>query len=165
MPYLTLLPEGSSQRSCRLREVFNGLRDIVKTGAPWRGMPNDLPPWEIVCQEAQRWLRAGCFAALAEDLHTVLRLAAGRPAEPSAAPSSTAAPLRSAPESGARAGYDGVRRKTGSKLHMTVDTLGHLPALNVTPASDDDRSQIGGMAEAIQAATDEGVDIAFVDRG
>src|SRR5690348_2708382 len=60
-PYLTVLPEGSPQRVHALREVFNGLRYVVKTGAPWRWMPNDLPPWEIVYQQAQRWLRAGCF--------------------------------------------------------------------------------------------------------
>ena len=59
--YLTLLPEESAQRTHALREVFNGLRYIVKTGAPWRWMPNDLPPWEIVYQQAQRWLKAGCF--------------------------------------------------------------------------------------------------------
>jgi len=58
-----------------LREVFNGLRYIVKTGAPWRWMPNDLPPWEIVYQQAQRWLRAGCFEALAEDLRAILATA------------------------------------------------------------------------------------------
>lgn len=33
-PYQTLLPEESGQRVHALREVFNGLRYIVKTGAP-----------------------------------------------------------------------------------------------------------------------------------
>lgn len=61
VPYLTLLPENVGQRSYPLREVFNRLRYIVKTGAAWRWMPNDLPPWEIVYQQAQRWLRAGCL--------------------------------------------------------------------------------------------------------
>jgi transposase len=69
-------------------------------------MPNDLPPWEIVYQQAQRWLGAGCFAALAEDLRIILRLAAGRGAQPTAAIIDSRT-LRSTPESGARAGYDG----------------------------------------------------------
>jgi transposase len=76
-PYLTLLPEDARQREHTLREVFNGLRYVIKTGAPWRWMPNDLPPWAAVYQQAQRWLAAGCFEALAEDLRTVLRLSAG----------------------------------------------------------------------------------------
>lgn len=54
VPYLTLLPEEAGQREHSLREVFNGLRYIVKTGAPWRWMPNDLPPWPAVYQPTQR---------------------------------------------------------------------------------------------------------------
>ena len=84
-PYLTLLPEEAGQREHALREVFNGLRTIVKTGAPWRWMPNDLPPWAAVYQQAQRGLNAGCFEELAHDLRAVLRLAAGHDEEPSAA--------------------------------------------------------------------------------
>lgn len=75
VPYLSLLPEGAGQRCHALREVFNGLRYIIKTDAPWRWMPNDLPPWDVVYQQARRWLRAGCFEALAEDLRALLRLA------------------------------------------------------------------------------------------
>ena len=108
-PYLTLLPEQCGQREHSLREVFNGLRYVVKTGAPWRWMPNDLPPWAAVYQQTQRWLAAGCFEALAEDLRTLLRLAAGRPAQPSAAILDSRT-LRSTPESGERAGYDGAKR-------------------------------------------------------
>ena len=33
-PYLTLMTENAPQRHHDLREVFNGLRYIVKTGAP-----------------------------------------------------------------------------------------------------------------------------------
>ena len=101
-PYLILLPETCGQRLYPLREAFNGLRYIVKIGAPWRWMPNDLPPWEIVYQQAQRWLGAGCFAALAEDPCIILRLAAGRGAQPTAAIIDSRT-LRSTPESGARA--------------------------------------------------------------
>lgn len=163
-PYLTLLPEASGQRVHCLREVFNGLRYIVKSGAPWRLMPNDLPPWEMVYQQARRWLKAGCFEALAEDLRTLLRLAEGRQAQPSAAIIDSRT-LRSTPESGARAGYDGGKRKKGSKLHLAVDTLGHFLAMHVTPANTDDRAEIGRMAKAIQAATEQNVEVAFVDQG
>jgi len=163
-PYLTLLREDSGQRSHSLREVFNGLRYIVKTGAPWRWMPNDLPPWEIVYQQSQRWLRAGCFETLAEDLRIVLRLAAGRPAQPKAAIIDSRT-LRSTPESGARGAYDGAKRKKGSKLHLAVDTLGHLLALHVTPANADDRAEVGRIAKAIQAETGDSVEVAFVDQG
>lgn len=163
-PYLALLPESSTQRTHSLREAFNGLRYIVKTGAPWRWMPNDLPPWELVYQQAQRWLRAGCFEALAEDLRALLRLAAGREEQPSAAIIDSRT-LRSTPESGARAGYDGAKRKKGSKLHLAVDTLGHLLAVRVTPANAEDRAEVGALAKDLQAATGQSVTLAFVDQG
>ena len=163
-PYLTLLREDAGQREHALREVFNGLRYVVRSGCPWRLMPHDLPPWFVVYQQAQRWLSAGCFEQLAEDLRAVLRLAAGRAPEPTAAVLDSRT-LRSSPESGERAGYDGAKRKKGSKLHMAVDTLGHLLALHVTPADADDRAQVGRLAKAVQAATGASVEVAFVDQG
>jgi transposase len=163
-PYLTLLREDAGQREHALREVFNGLRYVVRSGCPWRLMPHDLPPWFAVYQQAQRWLAAGCFEQLAEDLRAVLRMAAGRAPEPSAAVLDSRT-LRSSPESGERAGYDGAKRKKGSKLHMAVDTLGHLLALHVTPADADDRAQVARLAKTVQAATGASVEIAFVDQG
>lgn len=83
-PYLALLRESSGQRDHDLREVFNGLRFIVKMGAPWRFMPHDLPPWAAVYQQTQRWLAAECFTDVAGDLRAVLRMAGDRKPEPSA---------------------------------------------------------------------------------
>src|ERR687897_780737 len=119
-PYLTLLPEEAAQRTHRLREVFDGLRYLVRYGVPWRALPNDLPPWHAVYDQAQRWLRAG---------------------------------------------WDGHKRTRGSKLHLAVDTLGHLLALRVTPAHENDRAAVAELAEAVQDATGESVEIAYVDQG
>src|SRR5438309_9821773 len=52
-PYLTLMREDAPQRKHDLREVFNAMRWVVRTGSPWRYMPNDLPPWEAVYQQSQ----------------------------------------------------------------------------------------------------------------
>src|SRR5438067_3127635 len=73
-PYLTLMTEDAPQREHSLREVFNGLRWIVRSGAQWRMMPHDLPPWHTVYQQSQRWLKAGVFEAVVHDLRAVLRL-------------------------------------------------------------------------------------------
>jgi transposase len=163
-PYLTLLPDSAKQRQHSLREAFNGLRYLVRYGVAWRAMPNDLPPWHAVYDQAQRWLRACCFEMLAADLRAVLRLADGRTEEPTAAVLDSRT-LRSTPESGARAAWDGHKRMRGSKLHMAVDTLGHLLALHVTPANEGDRAAVGALAEAIQDATGESVTLAYVDQG
>lgn len=163
-PYLTLMSEDAPQRDYPLREVFNGLRYIVRGGIPWRMMPNDLPPWYTVYQQTQRWLKAGVFETLVQDLRALLRLAAGRNAQPSAAIFDSRT-LQSSPESGAHAGYDGAKRRKGRKTHMAVDTLGHLLALVVTPANEQDRDQVGQLAQAVQEATGGTVQLAFVDQG
>lgn len=163
-PYLTLMTEDAPQRDHSLREVFNGLRWLARTGAQWRMMPNDLPPWYTVYQQTQRWLNAGVFEALVHDLRMLLREIDGRMPQPSAA-IFDARTLQSSPESGARAGWDGHKRRRGSKVHIAVDTLGQLLALLVTPANEQERAQVAELAEQVQAATGEAVDVAFVDQG
>lgn len=162
--YLTLMDETAPQRRHDLREVFNGLRFIVRTGMQWRFMPNDLPPWHTVYQQTRRWIAAGVFEAIVHDLRELLRLVQGRAPTPTAAILDSRT-LQSTPESGARAGYDGAKRKQGSKVHVAVDTLGQLLALHVTPANVQERSQVGTLAEALQTATGETVKMAFVDQG
>lgn len=163
-PYLTLMTQAAPQRHHSLREVFNGLRFLVRAGGAWRMMPHDLPPWEVVYQQTRRWLSAGVFETMAHDLRALLRLNQGRNAQPSAAIWDSRT-LQSSPESGARAGYDGAKRKRGSKVHLAVDTLGHLLALHVSPADEQDRAHVGALAQKVQEITDENVHLAFVDQG
>jgi transposase len=162
--YLTLMTEDAPQRDFPLREVFNGLRWIVRSGSSWRLMPHDLPPWSVVYQQSQRWIKAGVFESLVHDLRAVLRIADGRKESPTAAIIDSKT-LQSTPESGARAGYDGAKRRKGSKVHLAVDTLGHLLALCVTPADEQDRAQVSELAKRVQEETGETVEIAFVDQG
>jgi transposase len=163
-PYLALVREDAPQRDHDLREVFNGLRWVVRTGSAWRYMPHDLPPWEAVYQQTRRWLRAGVFEDMVHDLRTLLRLSKGRAAQPTAAILDSRT-LRSTPESGSRGGYDGAKRKKGSKIHAAVDTLGELLALSVGPANEDAREQVDKLAREIQQATGENVELAYVDQG
>src|SRR5271156_4986432 len=162
--YLTLMTEAAPQRIYPLREIFNALRYQVKAGGVWRMMPHDLPPWQMVYQQTQRWIKAGCFEAMAHDLRAILRVALERRADPSAVILDSRT-IQSTPESGARAGFDGHKKRKGSKVHVAVDTLGHLLALGVTPANEQDRAQVGQLAQAVQAAVEEPVHLAFVDQG
>ncbi len=163
-PYLTLMTPDAPQRIYELRELFNGLRYVVRTGAHWRMVPHDLPPWTAIYQQARRWLAAGAFAAIVRDLRVLLRVAEGRREEPTAAVFD-ARTLQSTPESGARAGYDGHKRKKGAKVHQAVDTLGHLLALHVTAANVDERTQVEQLAAAVQDVTGDSVELAYVDQG
>ncbi len=163
-PYLALLPETAAQRTHDLRRSFDALRYVIRAGCPWRYLPSDFPPWAAVYQQAQRWIKAGVFEQIAHDLRVLLRGVSGRRAHPSAAVLDSRT-LRSTPESGARATFDGARRMKGSKVHVAVDTLGHLLALVVTPGKEQDRDQVGALAEAVQRATGRSVALAYVDQG
>ena len=163
-PYLTLMTPDAPQRVHDLREVFNGLRWMVRAGAGWRLLPHDLPPWAAVYQQTQRWIRAKVFETLVHDLRVLLRLAAGRDPEPTAAIFDSRT-LQSSVESGERAGYDGHKHKRGSKIHLAVDTLGELLALHVSPANIQDRDAVAALAASMQEATGNHVELAYVDAG
>lgn len=111
-----------------------------------------------------RWIKAGVFEAMAHDLRELLRILLERSDRPSAAiyDSRTS---QSSPESGARSGYDGHKRRKGSKVHAAVDTLGHLLALKVTPANEQDREQVEELTKSVQELTGQKVEVAFVDQG
>lgn len=164
VPYLTLMDEQAPQRTYALRDVFNALRWMARAGAPWRMLPHDLPPWQVVYQQTQRWLRAGVFEQIVHDLRMILRLADTRHPHPTAAILDSRT-LQSTPESGARAGYDGAKRRNGSKVHMAVDTLGHFLALHVTAANQQDRDQVEQLCRKVQEVTDQSVELAYVDQG
>lgn len=94
---------------------------------------------------------------MVQDLRMRLRLAEGRRAQPSAV-------IIDSPERGGRAKY-GAKRRKGSKGHVAVDTLGHLWALHVTPANEQDRAPLTALARAVQQATQQNVELAYVDAG
>jgi transposase len=109
-------------------------------------------------------LAAGSFEALVQDLRVLVRRAIRRPAAPTAAILDSRT-IPSTPESGARAGDDGHKRRNGSKVHAAVDPLGHLLAVLVTPAHEHDRTQVDALASALQEATGQTVELASVDQG
>jgi len=162
-PYLTLMTEDAPQREHSLRQVFNALRWMVRSGSPWRYLPHDFPRWEAVYQQTQRWLKAGCFEAMVHDLRLALRVLQEREPTPTAAIYDSRV-LSSTPESGQRAGYNGHKKRKGSKVHIAVDTLGHLLALKVTAANKDDCTQVEALSQELQEATGENVEIAYVDQ-
>jgi len=163
-PYLTLMRPDAPQRVHDVREVYDALRWILRAGAPWRYLPTNFPPWAAVYQQTHRWIAAGVFADMVHDLWVLLRWLQGRTDTPTAAifDSRTS---QSTPESGHRAGYDGAKRRKGSKVHLAIDTLGDLLALHVTPADAQDRTQVDVLAAAIQEVTGGTVEVAFVDQG
>ena len=163
-PYLALLREDAPQRRHPLRALFNALRYRGHTGCQWRYLPNDLPPWAAVYQQWTRWRDARVFEAIVHDLNALQRLLLDRPATPSAVIFDGRV-LQSTPESGHRAGYDGGKRRKGSKAHIAVDTLGQLLSVAITPANEQERDQVGERCQRVQEITGQTVQVGFVDQG
>lgn len=168
-PYLALIREDALQRRHDLREVFNALRWLARTGAEWRLLPHDFPRWEAVYQQTRRWLAAGVFEAMVHDVRLLLRVAAGRSGQPSAAILDSRT-LQSTPESGARAGYDGHKRRKGAKREgpcrgRRSTRWAFCWRCTSPPADAQDRAQVDQLSAAVQEVTGETVAVAYVDQG
>ena len=163
-PYLALLREDAPQRRHPLRALFNALRYLCHTGCQWRYLPNDLPPWAAVYQQWTRWRDARVFEDIVHDLNALPRLLLDRPATPSAVILDGRV-LQSTPESGHRAGYDGGKRRKGSKAHIAVDTLGQLLSVVITPANEQERDRVGELCQRVQEITGQTVQVGFADQG
>ena len=147
-----------------MRSLFNALRYLAHTGCPWRYLPHDLPPWSAVYQQWTRWRDARVFESIVHDLNELQRVLLGRPATPTAIVLDGRT-LQSTPESGHRAGYDGAKKRKGSKAHIAVDTLGHLLSVVITPANEQERAQVGDLCRRVQEVTGQTVRVGFVDQG
>ena len=163
-PYLCLMREDAPQRDDALRDLFNALRYLAHTGCPWRYLPHDWPPWATVYQQWTRWRNARVFESIVHDLNVLQRVLLERTATPSVVVLDGRT-LQSTPESGHRAGWDGAKRRKGSKAHIAVDTLGQLLSVVITPAKEQERAQVGELCRQVQEITGQTVRVGFADQG
>ena len=128
--------------------------------------PTICRPGPRVYQQWARWRDARVFEALMDDLRAGAACWTKRGPPSPRAVILDSRTLQSTPESGHRAGYDGAKRRKGSKVHVAVDTLGHLLAAVVTPANEHDRAQVDALwprgASRSRAKT---LQLAYVDQG
>ena len=162
--YLVLMDEQAPQRKYPLRVLFNALRYWSRTGCGWRYLPHDLPPWAAVYQQWARWRDARCLEAMTADLREFVRLTQGRSPTPTASIVDSRT-LQSTPESGSRAGYDGGKRRKGSKAHIAVDTPGNLLSVCISPANEQDRSHLETVLAAAQETCAETLQVTWADQG
>jgi len=109
-------------------------------------------------------MQAGVFETIAYDLRIIERILKERDEQPTAV-ILDARTLQSTPECGARAGFDGAKKKKGSKAHIAVDTLGNLLAVTISAANEQERAYVKELAEKVQQVTGGTVELAYVDQG
>ncbi|MET8354430.1 IS5 family transposase [Micromonospora sp. NPDC005206] len=123
-----------------LREIFNAILYVNRTGIAWRYLPHDFPPWQTVYGYFTAWTSDGLFAQLNHDLTGLARAKAGRATQPSAAVIDTQSVKTSTNAPLASQGIDAGKKIVGRKRGIVTDTLGLLLAVIVTAASASDNT-------------------------
>ena len=116
-----------------LRAVLNAILYLVKTGAQWRLLPQNFPPWQTVYHHFRQWTRIGLLARLNHRLRAKVRQAVGKRGQPTAA-SLDSQTVRASAHGGA-VGDDAAKQTKGRKRFLLVDTLGLLLGVTLEPAN------------------------------
>lgn len=77
-------PRGNDPRISK-REILNAIFYVNKHGCTWRGMPHDLPKWQTAYGYFRQWTKTGVWERINAALRDVVRVAAGKASEPTAA--------------------------------------------------------------------------------
>jgi putative transposase len=136
----------STMRAHSLREIFDAIFYVLKSGCPWRMLPGDFPPWQTVFYHFRRFRLSGLWHRVFMILRALERKRNGKDPNPSAAivdsqsvktvEESAGSPGYDVHNSG---GYDAHKHVKGRKRHLLVDTLGLPLSVYVTPADVQDR--------------------------
>jgi transposase len=123
-----------------LREIFNAILYLNRTGIPWRYLPHDFPPYRTVYGYFTAWSSEGVFAELNYNLTGLVRDHSGRTVAPTASIMDTQSVKTSTNVPLATQGADPGKKIVGRKRGLVTDTLGLLLAVVVTAASVSDNA-------------------------
>jgi putative transposase len=140
--------DNGRKRKHSLREIWNGILYVVKTGCQWRMLPNDFASWQTVYYYYRKWKYAGVYEIILDELNQLIRQREGKSMQPTACIIDSQSTKTTA-VGGFQVGYDAGKKIKGRKRHIVVDTLGNLLKVEVHSAAKQDRD----TAEAVLMQT------------
>src|SRR6266568_476769 len=150
--YLPCEPLRGRPLTHALRDIFDAIFYVLRTGCPWRYLPSNFPPWQTVYYHFRRLQPKGRWHLIYTALRAAEGSRVGRNADPSAA-IMDAQSVKTVEESASICGYDAHKRVKGRKRHLLVDTLGLPLSIYVTPADVHDtrgaRCLLAGLAPLV----------------
>jgi transposase len=126
-------------RAHSLRDIFDAIFYVLRSGCPWRMLPGDFPPWSTVYYHFRKFRMSGLWQRIFAILHAAERKRVGKDPNPSAAIVDSQS-VKTIEESAPISGYDAHKNVKGCKRHLLVDTLGLPLSVCVTPADIQDRA-------------------------
>jgi transposase len=126
-------------RTHSLRDVFDAIFYVLKSGCHWRLLPHDFPPWSTVYYHFRRFRVSGLWFLILKALRVAERERVGKNCQPTAAIMDSQS-VKSVEESAHPSGYDAHKNVKGRKRHLLVDTLGLPLSVYVSPADIQDRA-------------------------
>ena len=136
-PLIPAISEEAAHVKYTRREIVNAILYVLRSGCPWRLLPNDLPAWGTVYDYFRQWQKQGIWDQALEALRKQMRNKQGRDQEPSAAVIDSQS-IKTSAVRGSEKGYDAGKQIWGRKRHLLVDTRGNLMEVKVTGADDSD---------------------------
>jgi putative transposase len=125
-------------RAHSLRDIFDAILYVLKSGCPWRLLPHDFPPWSTVYYHFRKFRLSGVWHLIYSVLHNAERKGVGKNSNASAAIMDSQS-VKTTEEGSRSNGYDAHKNVKGRKRHLLVDTLDLSLSVYVTPANVQDR--------------------------
>jgi transposase len=135
-PHIPPEPGGGRPRKTDLRDVFDAILYLLRTGCQWRYLPIDFPPKSTVWRYFDQWRRDGTLDRIHDTLRRKVRTLE-KPYHPRTSASVDSQSIDTT-SGGEQRGRDNAKNVDGRKRHIVVDSMGLLLAVLVTAASVDD---------------------------